>query len=333
MSDFLKGTEIRVDTISNIASYYFVKAEKLQRLYKKYSSGFNEWDQKPHAENYMLFPQNMGPELSIDELSLSQGEFYTFVTKKIGRSKKGTLVASIRGTKAADIVKVLEKLPMSSMENVHKITLDMARNMRAAAKQCFPKASLVIDRFHVVKLVIDALQHVRIKHRWDAIEQQNNAIALAKEKGEKYIQKLFSNGDSLTKLLVRSRFTLAKDSSNWTENQQIRAETLFKEYPSIRSVYDHVMQFRWIYECKNKAIATDRLQKWFEENKTIGLKELNTAARSIQYHSDNILNFFDNRNTNAFAESFNSKIKLFRANSRGVKDTTFFLFRIATLFA
>ena len=42
LSDFLKGTEIRVDTISNIASYYFVKAEKLQRLYKKYSSGFNE---------------------------------------------------------------------------------------------------------------------------------------------------------------------------------------------------------------------------------------------------------------------------------------------------
>jgi transposase len=102
----------------------------------------------------------------------------------------------------------------------------------------------------------------------------NRTIALAKEKGEKYIQKLFSNGDSLTKLLVRSRFILAKDSSNWTGNQQIRAEILFKEYPSIRSVYDHVMQFRWIYECKNKAVATDRLQKWFEENKTIGVKEL-----------------------------------------------------------
>ena len=281
----------------------------------------------------MLFPQNMGPELSIDELSLSQGELYTFVTNKTGRSKKGTLVASIKGTKATDIIEVLEKLPLPSRENVHEITLDMARNMGAAAKQCFPRANLVIDRFHVVKLVIDALQHVRIKHRWDAIEQQNNAIALAKEKGEKYIQKLFSNGDSLTKLLVRSRFILAKDSSNWTENQQIRAEILFKEYPSIRSVYDHVMQFRWIYECKNKAIATDLLQKWFEENKTIGVKELNTAARSIQYHSDNILKFFDNRNTNAFAESFNSKIKLFRANYRGVKDTTFFLFRIATLFA
>jgi transposase len=65
------------------------------------------------------------------------------------------------------------------------------------------------------------------------------------------------------------------------------------------------------------------LQKWFEENKTIGTKELNTAARSIQYHSDNIPNSFDNRKTNAFAASFKSKIKMFRANSRGVKDTTF----------
>jgi transposase len=228
--------QIRADTISNIASYYFFKVEKLQRLYKKHSSGFNEWGQKPQAENYMLFPQNMGSELSIDKLSLSQGKLYTFVTNKSGRSKKGTLVASIKGTKATDIIKILKKLPLSSRENVHEITLDMARNMGAAAKQCFPKASLVIDRFHVVKLVIDALQHVRIKHRWDAIEQQNNAIALAKEKGEKYIQKLFSNGGSLTKLLVRSSFVLAKDFSNWTKNQQIRAEILFKEYPSIRSV-------------------------------------------------------------------------------------------------
>jgi transposase len=99
------------------------------------------------------FPVKHGSELSIDELSLSQGELYKFVTNNTGRSKKGTLVASIKGTKATDIVKVLEKLPLSSRENVHEITLDMAGNMGAAAKQCFPKASLVIDRFHVVKLL------------------------------------------------------------------------------------------------------------------------------------------------------------------------------------
>lgn len=63
------------------------------------------------------------------------------------------------------------------------------------------------------------------------------------------------------------------------------------------------------------------------------MKELNVAAHSIEYNLDNILNFFDNRNTNANAESFNSKIKLFRANMRGVTDVSFFLFRLKNLFA
>ncbi|HRH36190.1 MAG TPA: transposase, partial [Catalimonadaceae bacterium] len=46
-----------------------------------------------------------------------------------------------------------------------------------------------------------------------------------------------------------------------------------------------------------------------------------------------ILNFFINRSTNAFAESFNAKIKLYRANLRGVSNPTFFLFRLEKLFA
>ncbi|NLN73473.1 MAG: transposase, partial [Bacteroidales bacterium] len=45
------------------------------------------------------------------------------------------------------------------------------------------------------------------------------------------------------------------------------------------------------------------------------LSAFNTASNSIKYHLETILNFFDeNRFTNANAESFNSKIKLFRAN-------------------
>jgi transposase len=46
----------------------------------------------------MLFPENIGPNLSIDEVSLLQGELYTFITNKNGRGKKGSLVASIKGT-------------------------------------------------------------------------------------------------------------------------------------------------------------------------------------------------------------------------------------------
>jgi transposase len=63
------------------------------------------------------------------------------------------------------------------------------------------------------------------------------------------------------------------------------------------------------------------------------INEFNTVANSIEYHLENILNFFNNRSTNANAESFNSKIKAFRANLRGVTDVKFFLFRLEKLFA
>jgi hypothetical protein len=70
-----------------------VKAQRLNRHYKKYSSGYQSWDQVQHAEDYLLFDDNIGPYLSIDELSLTQGELYTFLTNKAGRGKRGTLVA------------------------------------------------------------------------------------------------------------------------------------------------------------------------------------------------------------------------------------------------
>jgi transposase len=73
--------------------------------------------------------------------------------------------------------------------------------------------------------------------------------------------------------------------------------------------------------------------EWIERTKKIEIKEFNTAANSLNYHMETILNFFINRSTNASAASFNAKIKLFRANLRGVTDIKFFLFRLEKLFS
>jgi hypothetical protein len=47
----------------------------------------------------MVFPENIGYHLSIDEVALSQGELYTFLTSNVGKGKKGALIASNKGTK------------------------------------------------------------------------------------------------------------------------------------------------------------------------------------------------------------------------------------------
>ncbi len=281
----------------------------------------------------MLFPDNIGAHLSIDEVSLSKGELYTFVTNKKGRGKEGTLVASIKGTRSSDSIKVLEKLPLKARRQVDEVTLDMAKNIELATKTAFPESTLVTDRFHVVKLVTEALQHIRIQLRWKELDKENKAIVEAKKQGLRYKPIQLSNGDTPKQLLARSRYIIAKKSHQWTDNQKQRAKLLFKRYPQLEIAYKHTQEFRNIYELNDKLIAKERFEKWIEETFENKLETFYTSANTVKANFKNILNFFNNRNTNANAESFNAKIKLFRANLRGVTDTTFFLFRLHKLFA
>ena len=281
----------------------------------------------------MIYPENIGTHLSIDELSLSKGELYTFLTNKKGKGKKETLVASIKGTKSQDIIDVICKIPLEKRMLVKEITLDMANNMQLSSRIAFPEASLVTDRFHVVRLVMEALQHLRIKYRWKEIETENQAIKTAKEQGLKYSPIILKNEDTPKQLLARSRYIIAKKEHQWTENQKQRAELLFERYPLLHKAYKHTLEFRNIYEQTSKEKARPMILEWIEKTKQIEINEFNTAANSLKYHMETILNFFINRNTNANAESFNAKIKLFRANLRGVTDAKFFLFRLEKLFS
>jgi transposase len=264
---------------------------------------------------------------------LSKGELYTFITNKKGKGKKGSLVASVKGTLSADIINVIHKIPLEQRNKVDEITLDMAKNMESAARTCFPRAKLVTDRFHVVRLAMEALQHLRIKQRWEELDKENVAIDEAKKKGEKYQSPVLPNGDTPKQLLARCRYVFAKKQSDWTENQEKRANIAFERYPVLRKVYHHILEFRNIYENNLKLSAEEKFKAWIDKTHNMDIKEFLTVANTVNNNLDNILNFFDNRSTNANAESFNSKIKLFRANLRGVTDTRFFLFRLSKLFA
>jgi transposase len=150
----------------------------------------------------------------------------------------------------------------------------------------------------------------------------------------KYTPKLLSNGDTLKQLLARSRYLLYKSSSKWTKNQSQRANLLFEKYPDIEKAYKLCQNLSWIFNnTKDKTSALIRLAKWDEKVRQTEFKSFNTIARTMSIHYQNILNYFDNRSTNASAESFNAKIKAFRAQFRCVKNVALFLFRISTIFA
>lgn len=238
------------------------------------------------------------------------------------------------GVKVEPIIEQLLKIPKSKRDKVKEITLDMANSMKLIAKKCFPKATQVTDRFHVQKLALEALQDIRIKHRWEAIDRENELIKQAKNLSKDFLPETFSNGDTRKQLLARSRYLLYKAPSNWTQDQYVRAKILFEAYPDIKKAFNLVQGLRNIFNTATSIqTAYTKLAHWYKDVEKSGFKAFNTIANTISLNYRSILNYFINRSTNASAESFNAKIKAFRAQFRGVKNVEFFLFRLTQIFA
>jgi transposase len=230
----------------SLEKHYHIDGNRFGQQYKDHLSDFQSWDQKGHAENWVLFPDNIGPYLSIDETAFTNGELYTIVTNKEGKGRKGTLVAMIEGTGSEKVISIIKKISEKARQTVKEVTLDMAASMRKIVRSCFPFAKQVIDRFHVQKLAFDALQEMRIAHRWDAINEETNAIENAKADGKKYVPKILTNGDTKKQLLARSRYLLFKSGEKWTPKQKQRAKVLFELYPDIKEAYSLTHSLRMV---------------------------------------------------------------------------------------
>ena len=178
----------------------------------------------------------------------------------------------------------------------------------------------MIDRFHIQKPACDAVQEIRVAHRWDALQQSNEEMEECKHSGKPYVPFRFSNGDTRPELLIRSRYLLFKSADKWTERQKERARILFDEYPGIKLAYGLSHSLRIIFS-KNtiKDAARLSMARWYNKVDEAGMKQFNVIAATFYEHYDEILNFYNNRSSNAAAESFNAKIKLFRANLHGIK--------------
>jgi len=180
----------------------------------------------------------------------------------------------------------------------------------------------------------DAISDLRVDYRWQAIDPDNNEMALAKEEKRKYIPHVFENGDTRRQLLAGSRHIVMKHFTKWTHSQQKRAEILFREYPAIEEAYQISMELTRIYNTTNdKQIGLTPLARWYDKVERLNLKFFKSVIDTMQNNYGIICNYFDNRSANASAESFNAKVKAFRSQFRGVRDIPFFIFRLTKLFA
>lgn len=347
----------------SLERYYKINGETLEKNYKEHLSGYREWDQLEHADNWILQEENMGEYLSIDE-SMHARDLFTFLSNKDGHGKKGTLVAAVRGTKASDVVAILMKIPEEKRLAVKEVTMDYSDSMYAIVTQAFPNATIVIDCFHVMKNQCDALDCIRMKFKRKAISEQNKEKkefnrkkkerrmararyrkAHPKKRGEKrgrprkranekYVPTELSNGDTKVELFTRVKRVLPQSGEKWSESQSTRVRMAFEFAPKLKDAYSLVCKLRAIFRNKEltKETARTKLREWYKAVSTTRMPEMISAMNTLKSKEDEVLNYFTNRSTNAAAESLNSKMKGFRSELRGVRDLPFYLFRCTRIF-
>lgn len=294
----------------------------------------------------MLFPNNFGDNMSLDETCLSNGEVYTILTNKAAHGGKGALAAMVRGVASDTVSEILKKVPRELRCKVKTVTTDLSSAMMLTVRTVFPKAMLINDRFHVQQLVTDAIDQMRIGFRWEVLAQENRAIRehRAKRKAvhtraEKDLigdwePERMENGETKPQIMARSRHIILMHKSKWNAQQQARATILFRMFPRLEEAYNIYLDLVDIFNKKSKpAEARLNLARWYNKVEAFDDDGFSKVIETFENHNATIVNYFEDRLTNASAESFNAKIKAFRTQFRGVGDIRFFMYRLATLYS
>lgn len=294
----------------------------------------------------MLFPNNFGNDMSLDETSLSNGEVYTILTNKAAHGGRGALAAMVRGVASDTVSAILKKVPRELRRGVRTVTTDLSSAMMLTVRTVFPKAKLINDRFHVQQLMTEAVDQMRITFRWEVLAEENEAIKkhrakrkAAHTRAEKDLigewePERMANGETRPQIMARSRHIILMHRSKWNTQQQARAEILFRMFPKLEKAYNLYLDLVDIFNRKTAPeVARLNLAKWYNDVEDFGYEGFNKVIETFENHNETIINYFEERLTNASAESFNAKIKAFRTQFRGVGDVRFFMYRLATLYS
>lgn len=323
-----------------------MNGQTLRKQYKEKISDYRNWEQLEHAEEYMLFPYNFGDDMSLDETCLSNGEVYTILTNKAAHGGKGALAAMVRGVASDMVSEILKKVPREIRRRVKTVTTDLSSAMMLTVRTVFPKAMLINDRFHVQQLVTDAIDQMRIGFRWQVLAEENKAIKEHRAKRKAVHTRAekdligewepvrMENGETKPQIMARSRHIILMHKTKWNTQQQERAAILFRMFPKLEEAYNIYLELVDIFNKKSKpAEARLNLARWYNKVEAFGDDGFSKVIETFENHNATIINYFQDRLTNASAESFNAKIKAFRTQFRGVGDIKFFMYRLATLYS
>jgi len=247
---------------------------------------FNYWIKRARANDKLEQPKAIG----FDETSKRKGHDYVTLAIDLKESKV-IHVAEGKGKSAINAVKSHLEQQGLNANKVQHASIDMSPSYIAGLCEAFPKAEIHFDRFHVVKLLNEAMDEVRKLERKEHSEL----------KGHKYT--FLKNKD---KLSVKKTEAL------------IKLTTLF---PTLGKAYRLKELFNDVWEMETEEEATEFLVNWCKEVDVEGIGPFKKFAKTVKAHWTGIVNFCEKQISNGILEGVNSKVQLAKRRARGYRKT------------
>jgi transposase len=227
-------------------------------------------------------------EIGVDETAGKRGQDY--ITLMVDMVERKLLFAvEGKGHETLKAFKADLEAHGGDAGRIKEASLDMSQAFAKGLREYFPNAYLTFDRFHVMKLLGEAVDAVRRKE--------------AKERPE----------------LKKTRYIWLKNPSNLTASQERRLDTLEGANLLTAEAYRLKLTFQDLYYQCDHMDASPCLDEWIDMTEASGLEPMIKAAATIRDHKEGVLRWFKSGLTNGILEGINSLIQAAKAKARGYR--------------
>ncbi len=301
-----------------ISNYHQDKATGKFASGKVYEFDLETGEMHKEQVVHIVKPENVGASMCIDEKMISK-RYSTILSNQ----ESGKIALLIDSVKPGLVKQSLELLGKENIDKIQYINLDMSPTMKKICSDTIPEAVKIIDKFHVIKHIMEALNTVRLEIK-QTLKQSKEPT------------KDNPNGWTDLELLEKSRYLLYKMWNTLNKESKLILEAVFKKYPELCQAYYLVQDIRNWYDKKNIGAAElkieNELDHWLTKARQSKIKAFKFIVKMLEKHRDDILRYFLKGQTNAKAENLNSKIQRFITNSYGTRDKDFFFYRTQIYF-
>jgi transposase len=241
-------------------------------------------------------------QIAIDEISIGKGHRYLTIVLDLER---GAVVHVGQGNDGEALKDFWTRLRRSGAK-IEAVAADMSPAYMAAVMAHLPEATLVFDRFHVIKLYNDKLSDL-----------QRELYRTVKEGLEKDV-------------LKGSRWLLLKrpENLNRSRNEPERLQEALRLNEPLAKAYYLKEELNEIWEQDDERSAESLMMEWIAYAESSGIRMLQQFARTLRFHARGILAYYDYPISTGPLEGTNNKIKTMKRQAYGFRDQEFLTLKI-----